>query len=45
MKPESQKSRNRSQAKTLRGKLDPKVEMAQNEEMKRSHGGCEAMQL
>jgi hypothetical protein len=45
MKPESQKSRNGSQAKTLRGKLDPKVEMAQNEEMKRSHGGCEAMQL
>lgn len=43
MKPESQKSRNGSQAKTLRGKLDPKVEMAQNEEI--SHGGYEAMQL
>ena len=43
MKPESQKSRNGSQAKTLRGKLDPKVEMAQNEEI--GHGGYEAMQL
>ena len=43
MKSESQKSRNGSQTKTLRGKLDPKVEMAQNEEI--SHGGYEAMQL